>query len=108
MRKFVATVILAASAAVFAPSAVPQIPHNAMALNASAPHEISTAAMQAGSAVATPVALTTSVLGHASRADAASWMPSFKGPEPAFAWVFALGFLGLVITRRIRNSQQQF
>jgi hypothetical protein len=107
MSKVVATVMLAASAALFAPSAVPQGTGNAMALSASAPSQISRAAVQAGNAVATPVAFTSArMLGDASRADDASWMPSFKGPEPAFAWVFALGFLGLVVTRRIRSSGQ--
>jgi hypothetical protein len=75
MRKIVATVMLAATAAVFTPAAVPQVPHNAMALNASAPQEI-------------------------------KMVPRLQGPEPAFAWVFALGFLGLVMTRRIRASSQ--
>jgi hypothetical protein len=106
MSKFVATVILTASAALFAPQAVPQITQNAM-LSTSAPQQISAAAVQAGSAVTTPVSLASAkLLGDVQRADSASWMPSLKGPEPAFAWVFALGFLGLVITRRIRNSQE--
>ncbi|HUP28810.1 MAG TPA: hypothetical protein VM122_01460 [Usitatibacter sp.] len=105
--KFVATVLLAASAALFAPSAIPQGTQNAMALSASAPSEISRVAVQAGNAVATPVGFTSArMLGDATRSDDASWKPSLKGPEPAFAWVFALGFLGLVITRRIRNSSQ--
>jgi hypothetical protein len=103
MRKVVATVMLAASAAVFAPSAVPQVPQNAMALSASAPQEIKLGAVQSGGM--TPVALTGArMLGNATRADAQSWMPSAKGPEPGIAWIFALGFLGLVITRRIRNG----
>ena len=104
--KIVATVILAASAAVFAPSAIPQVTHNARSLHASAPSGISNAAVRAGNAV-TPVSLSSArLLGDATRSDAASWVPGFKGPDPAFAWVFALGFLGLVITRRIRSSGQ--
>ena len=103
MRKVVATVMLAASAAVFAPSAVPQVTQNAMALSASAPQEITLGGVQAGAV--TPVALSGArMLDDATRADAASWIPSVKGPEPGIAWIFALGFLGLVITRRIRNG----
>jgi hypothetical protein len=107
MRKIVATVVLAACASVFAPSAIPQVAQTAMKFDADTPRKMTSAAMSAGTAVATPVALSSArLLGDASRADAASWMPSLKGPEPAFAWLFALGFLGLVITRRIRSSQQ--
>jgi hypothetical protein len=107
MRKIVATVVLAACAGAFAPSAIPQVAQRAVAFEIAAPGDLSHAALNAGTAAVTPIALSSArMLGDAGRAEAASWMPSIKGPEPAFAWVFALGFLGLVITRRIRNSQQ--
>ena len=106
MRKFLATAVLAASAAMFAPSATPQVANNAMALNAAAPQELQAVALQAGSAMAVPVAATSAgLLREVEGREAASWLPRIHGPEPAFAWIFALGFLGLVVTRRIRAAR---
>jgi hypothetical protein len=105
MRKFVAIAVLTASATVFAPEATPQTAQP-MALAASVPTELQSVALQAGSPMSAPVrASSVGLLSDVQRADSASWLSPSQGPEPAFAWVFALGFLGLVVMRRIRASQ---
>ena len=107
MRRFVATAMLAGSAAVFAPMATPQVPNNAMALNASAPAQLNPVSVQSGSAIAVPIAaVSTGLLQNVERADSASWLHRIDAPEPGTAWVFALGFLGVVAVRRIRAAQQ--
>jgi hypothetical protein len=56
----------------------------------------------------TPVAIDRTGLPHeaslpAPPAGEDSSDPSRRAPEPTAAWVMALGFLGIVVTRRIRG-----
>ena len=78
MRKTVAAAALTGIASVFAVTGSAQVPPNVMALAASAPR------MEAqASHFATNI------------------LP--EGPAPASAWVFAAGFLALVVLRRLNN-----
>jgi hypothetical protein len=80
MRKTLAAAVLTGIASVFAVTGSAQVPPNAMALSASAPAHIEAQGNRFAMAL----------------------LP--EGPAPASAWVFAAGFLALVVLRRIGGS----
>ena len=80
MRKTLAAAVLTGLASVFAVTGSAQVPSNAMALSASAPAHIEPSTTRFSS----------------------SLLP--EGPSPTTAWVFAAGFLALVVLRRINSG----
>jgi hypothetical protein len=80
MRKTLAAAVLTGIASVFAVTGSAQVPPNAMALSASAPVHMDAQAPRLAS----------------------SLLP--EGPAPETAWVFAAGFLALVVLPRIGGS----
>ena len=101
MKKLVAVTMFCAGLAV---PAVAQGPHPSVALNAAKPSVAAQAAdmVPVSGAVAAPV--NTPIYGGdmATGTGGNHLLPS--GPAPSFAWVLALGFLGLVVMRRTRSS----
>lgn len=109
MKKILATAVLTGIASVFAVPGSAQVPGNAMALNTSAPMAMSAAAPM--TTFAAPLAVKASAsmgLGAAgsSRAEGSRFASSLlpEGPSPDTAWVFAAGFLALVVIRRLNSS----
>ena len=96
MKKILATAVLTGVVSVFAVPGSAQVPGNAMALNTSAPM-----AMAAAAPMTTLAAAAGSSRIEGSRF-AASLLP--EGPSPTTAWVFAAGFLALVVVRRINSA----
>lgn len=115
MKAMVATVILAAAAAVMPPNGSAQAGSQAVSLKAAAAHERGAApgARPAVSHVAAAPVLEapesysdigTGELGTRTASTQAGPLSLLNGPAPSVAWIFALGFLGLVIFRRTRSS----
>src|SRR3954463_8441140 len=104
MKKIVAATLFCAPLAI---PAVAQGPHTSVALNAGASQGSAAAAemVPVSAASAEPVGSKPLYGGDLAtgKADhAALGLPA--GPAPALAWIFALGFLGLVVMRRTRAS----
>ena len=91
MRISLASAILGAAAAMFTASGTAQVPTQAATLSASA---LAPAMLQASTA--------------SSGSISASLVPSSwrEGPDPSTAWVFAAGFLALVVLRRVGGGAQ--
>ena len=104
MKKIVAATLFCATIAV---PAVAQGPHSTLALNGVSPADANASAnmVPVSGAVAAPVAGQAGFYGGdmATRKPAAG-LAAPAGPAPSFAWLLALGFLGLVILRRTRSS----
>ena len=104
MKKIIAATLFCAT---IAAPAVAQGPHSTLALNGVSPSGASAAAnlVPVSGAVAAPVAGAALYGGDmAAEKPAASTLGLPSGPAPSFAWLMALGFLGLVILRRTRSS----
>ena len=103
MKKFVAATLFCATIAI---PAVAQGPNAGLAaVQAPAPAEAAAAAnmVPVPGAVAAPVE--GAIYGGdmaAPKSGGALALPA--GPAPSLAWIFALGFLGLIILRRTRSS----
>jgi len=102
MKKFVAATLFCATIAI---PAVAQGPNAGLAVQAPAPSEAAAAAnmVPVSGAVAAPVGGT--IYGGdmaAPKQGGALALPA--GPAPSLAWIFALGFLALIILRRTRSS----
>src|SRR6476619_512757 len=98
MKKIIAATLFCATIAI---PAVAQGPHATLALNGVSPADATAAAnmVPVSGAVAAPVAGTAGLYGgDMATGKAGAVLPS--GPAPSFAWLLALGFLGLVILRR--------
>ena len=101
MKKFIAATLFCATIAI---PAVAQGPNAGLAVRAPAPSEAAAAAnmVPVSGAVAAPVG--ESIYGGDMAAPKQGALGLPAGPAPSLAWIFALGFLGLVILRRTRSS----
>ena len=104
MKKIIAATLFCATIAV---PAVAQGPHSTLVIHGVSPAGANAAAnlVPVSGAVAAPVAGTAGLYGGdmaTEKPTGALSLPS--GPAPSFAWLMALGFLGLVILRRTRSS----
>ena len=91
MKVSLASAILGAAAVLFTASGEAQVPAQAASLSASAlaPAMLQASTVSSGSGSATLVP--------------SSWR---EGPDPSTAWVFAAGFLALVVLRRVGGGSQ--
>ena len=104
MKKFVAATLFCATIAV---PAVAQGPNARFAPQAPASSEAATAAadmVPVSGAVAAPVAGGPIYGGDMATPKQGGALSLPAGPAPSLAWIFALGFLGLIILRRTRSS----
>jgi len=101
MKKFVAATLFCATIAI---PAVAQGPNAGLAVQAPAPSEAAAAAnmVPVSGAVAAPVGGAIYGGDMAAPNQGALVLPA--GPAPSLAWIFALGFLALIILRRTRSS----
>ena len=87
MQKFVASMLMAGLLAI---PATAQVPQTAMTLASSAP---------SAAAVSKPVVFRE----DASEAGGSGPLSLPAGPDPAVAWIFAVAFLGMIVTRRMNS-----
>jgi len=102
MKKFVAATLFCATIAI---PAVAQGPNAQFAPKAPVSTEAATAAanmVPVSGAVAAPVGGT--IYGGDMAAPKGGTLALPAGPAPSLAWIFALGFLALIILRRTRSS----
>ena len=115
MKAMVATVILAAAAAVIPPNGSAQAGSQAVSLTPAVAQERAAASRVRPSVshvAAAPVLKAPETYSDISAGALSTHAPStqgaalslFNGPAPSVAWIFALAFLGLVIFRRTRSS----
>ena len=104
MKKFIAATLFCATVAI---PAVAQGPNAAFAPKAPASSEAATAAanmVPVPGAVAAPVGGEAIYGGDMAAPRQGGTLSLPAGPAPSLAWIFALGFLGLIILRRTRSS----
>lgn len=112
MKAMVATVILAAAAAVIPPNGSAQAGNQAVSLTPVASQERAAARPAVSQVAAAPVLkapesysdIDAGALSARSRSTPGEAFSLFNGPAPSIAWIFALAFLGLVVVRRTRSS----
>ena len=91
MKNFLSTALVAAPLVLLAPN--------------NAAEAVSTlASMMTPSAVAQPIAIAPLGTIAQQATENVSTASSLQNPDPTLAWVLALGFLGLVVMRRIRGQ----
>ena len=91
MKNFLSTALVAAPLVLLAPN--------------NAAEAVSTlASMMTPSAVAQPIAIAPLGTITQQATENVSTASSLQNPDPTLAWVLALGFLGLVVMRRIRGQ----
>ena len=91
MKNFLSTALVAAPLVLLAPN--------------NAAEAVSTlASMMTPSAVAQPMAIAPLGTITQQATENVSTASSLQNPDPTLAWVLALGFLGLVVMRRIRGQ----
>ena len=91
MKNFLSTALVAAPLVLLAPN--------------NAAEAVSTlATMMTPSAVAQPIAIAPQGTITQQATENVSTASSLQNPDPTLAWVLALGFLGLVVIRRIRGQ----
>ena len=91
MKNFLSTALVAAPLVLLAPN--------------NAAEAVSTlASMMTPSAVAQPLAFNPVGTMTQQATENVSTASSLQNPDPTLAWVLALGFLGLVVMRRIRGQ----